>query len=188
MTEQEKEKYLAEMTEDDFQKLLEVNKPVRSLFDSRLNKGTATSTQTWIEKQLPELKKKWEAETGTDARERQIEQKLEAIKLAADRGIDVELAFRLLGLDSDATDESRLDAAEEIKKAGRTEFLKANGRTPRVTLPQTANIIDRLAALPVEQQARLSDSTIALAEKEMMAQGKPRPWKTFTEKLFGGRE
>ena len=174
---------LQKINEADFERLLAQNKAVKSVFDSKLHKGVSSGVNTALEKMKGEQEQ--DAEAKLADREKILDRKERALALAVEKGIEPQTAFTLLGLD-DSDDETRLDTVEQIRIAERKKIIGENGRTPRVTLPDT-DLIDRLAALPVEQQAKLSGPTLALAEKEMLAQGKPRPWAAFTEKLFGSK-
>ena len=179
---------LASFTREDFQELRKNNPAVRSIVDSEVNKGANTGFETFKENEVPKLKEQWQSEAGIDAREKLVERKLEAMKLATDRNLDVETAFSLLGLDDDATDESRLDAVADIKQAARNEFLKANGRQPHISLRTETGLYDRLDKLPPDQLAKVSPGLIDQAGEEMLKKGKKSRGQSLREELFGGKK
>ena len=179
---------LASLSEADFQKMLEANPKLRSQYDARLNKGTQSALETFKRNELPKIKEELQNESGVTEKEKLLDRKMQVLTLATDRGLDPAQAFALLGLDPDATDADRLDAAGDIRQQGRNEFLKENGRTPHVSLNMEPSVFDKLAELPDDMLSRVSDETIAKAEKEMLSEGKKTLGQSLRERFFGGKE
>ena len=175
---------LQKINEADFERLLAQNKAARSVFDSKLHKGVSSGVNTALEKMKGEQEQ--DAEAKLADREKILDRKERALALAVEKGIEPQTAFTLLGLD-DSDDETRLDTVEQIRIAERKKIIVENGRTPHVTL-NTSRFLDLDKRLTPEQQGRLSAETIALAEKQLLNEGRPSPWKNFREKLFGGQE
>ena len=186
------EEKLASFTREDFQQLKESNPVFRSVVDSETNKGVHTSTENFKrnfeENELPKIKEELQNESGVTEKEKLLDRKMQVLTLATDRGLDPAQAFALLGLDPDATDADRLDAAGDIRQQGRNEFLKENGRTPHVSLNMEPSVFDKLAELPDDMLSRVSDETIAKAEKEMLSEGKKTLGQSLRERFFGGKE
>ena len=183
-----------EWTEERYTELLKTDKDIQRLHDRRIWKGVETAlanaeekSKATKEKADAEAKAKADAAADIDARETLLDRKLEAMRLAKDRDMDPEQVFSLLGLDDDSTDESRLDAVDAVRLQERRKIVKANGRTPHVTLDTSAGLYDRLANLAPEQLARVSDETILAADQENQAKGRKSLGQSLKDRFFGGK-
>ena len=175
-----------EWTDERYTEMLKTDKEFAAAHDRRISAALQTYKKTETEKET----EKPEAPDPTpdlDVRADRLDRKERALSLAIEKNLDPEQAFALLGLDSDSTDETRLDAAAEIRQAGRNEFLKANSRTPVVSLNLAPMGLKDLERMPDRMLEKVPGEVLDRAHAEMMDQGK----KTLRERIsasFGGKK
>ncbi len=124
-------------------------------------------------------------EPSVEDREKLLERKETVLSLAVARGLDPKAAFALLGIDSDSTDEDRLDAiAEYAAKATqdtKDQILKDHARTPRISQLSTETPDDHILANPESYPA---DIVNAALDRGM---AKEREKRTLRQVMGGGR-
>ncbi len=123
--------------------------------------------------------------TVLEAKEKLLERKETVLSLAVARGLDPKAAFALLGIDSDSTDEDRLDAiAEYAAKATqdtKDQILKDHVRNPRISQLSTETPDDHILANPESYPA---DIVNAALDRGM---AKEREKRTLRQVMGGGR-
>ena len=182
-----KDKEFSELTEEEFKELVQRNPRVKSLYDKSVAKGAHSTAENRLQK----MKEEQQAPDPTpeiDARADRLDRKERALALAIEKNLDPEQAFSLLGLDADSTDETRLDAAAEIRQAGRNEFLKANGRTPVVNLNMSPMGLAELERMPDHMLSKIPGEVLDRAHAEMMDQGKKTLRERISTGIFGGKK
>ncbi len=124
-------------------------------------------------------------EPSVEDREKLLERKETVLSLAVARGLDPKAAFALLGIDSDSTDEDRLDAiAEYAAKATqdtKDQILKDHARTPRISQLSTETPDDHILANPEHYPP---DIVNAALDRGM---AKEREKRTLRQVMGGGR-
>jgi hypothetical protein len=107
--------------------------------------------------------------TVLEAKEKLLERKETVLSLAVARGLDPKAAFALLGIDSDSTDEDRLDAiaeyAEKATQDTKDQILKDHARNPRKGDPRLS-----LDPMSLEEINELSDAEILAMPESIMSQ------------------
>ncbi len=182
-----KDKEFSELTEEEFKELVQRNPRVKSLYDKSVAKGAHSTAENRLQK----MKKEQQAPDPTpeiDARADRLDRKERALALAIEKNLEPAQAFALLGLDSDSTDETRLDAAAEIRQAGRNEFLKANGRTPVVNLNMSPMGLAELERMPDRMLEKVPVEVLDRAHDEMRAQGRKTLRERLSAGIFGGKK
>ena len=183
---QAKDKEFSELTEEEFKELVQRNPRVKSLYDKSVAKGAHSTAQNELAKMKTEQAP--DPAPEIDARADRLDRKERALALAIEKNLDPEQAFALLGLDADSTDETRLDAAADIRQAGRNEFLKANGRTPHVSLNMSPIGLAELERMPDSMLEKVPGEVLDRAHAEMMDQGKKTLRERISTGIFGGKK
>ncbi len=124
-------------------------------------------------------------EPSVEDREKLLERKETVLSLAVARGLDPKAAFALLGIDSDSTDEDRLDAIAEYAATAtqdtKDQILKDHARTPRISQLSTETPDDHILANPESYPA---DIVNAALDRGM---AKEREKRTLRQVMGGGR-
>ena len=124
-------------------------------------------------------------EPSVEDREKLLERKETVLSLAVARGLDPKAAFALLGIDSDSTDEDRLDAiAEYAAKATqdtKDQILKDHVRNPRISDISTETPDDQILGNPEHYPP---DIVNAALDRGM---AKEREKRTLRQVMGGGR-
>ncbi len=181
-----KDKEFSELTEEEFKELVQRNPRVKSLYDKSVAKGAHSTAQNELAKMKTEQAP--DPAPEIDARADRLDRKERALALAIEKNLEPAQAFALLGLDADSTDETRLDAAADIRQAGRNEFLKANGRTPVVNLNMSPMGLAELERMPDRMLEKVPGEVLDRAHAEMMDQGKKTLRERISTGIFGGKK
>ena len=176
-----------EWTDERYTEMLKTDKEFAAAHDRRISAALQTYKKTETEKET-EKPEAPDPAPDLDARADRLDRKERALALAIEKNLDPEQAFALLGLDADSTDETRLDAAADIRQAGRNEFLKANGRTPHVSLNMSPIGLAELERMPDSMLDKVPGEVLDRAHAEMMDQGKKTLRERISTGIFGGKK
>ncbi len=166
---------IAELDETGIAQLAEKAKTLQRHIDRRVSGAVDTAKAT----------AEPDPATVLEAKEKLLERKETVLSLAVARGLDPKAAFALLGIDSDSTDEDRLDAiAEYAAKATqdtKDQILKDHVRNPRISQLSTETPDDHILANPEHYPP---DIVNAALDRGM---AKEREKRTLRQVMGGGR-
>ena len=175
MTTNELIEALEDLDADTIKAIAEKAKPLQKHIDRRVSGAIIKAKETTDD----------DPATALDAKAKALDRKETVLSLAIERGIDPKAAFSLLGIDSDSTDEDRLDAiaeyAEKATQDTKDQILKNNTRTPRISQLSTETSDEHILANPEHYP---SDIVNAALERGLEQEREKR---TLRSAMGGGR-